>query len=128
MCTTATRQRPKTMADEKRDTLYIDTDGRLKTTAKMPLDTRYMGSKRNPGPFDCYADALPDEPMFVLLARDPYAPILVRRWAEWAEINSKDPVKVAVARATAREMEEWRSKHKREDWKPPARFARRKED
>jgi hypothetical protein len=30
-----------------------------------------MGTKSNPGPFDCYAKAEPDEPMFVLLARDP---------------------------------------------------------
>ena len=26
--------------------------------------------KENPGRFDCYANALPDEPMFVLLARE----------------------------------------------------------
>ena len=116
------------MTTDKKDTLYIDTDGRLKSNTKMPEDTRNLGSKRNPGPFNCYADALPDEPMFILLARDPYAPILVRRWAEWAEINSKDPVKVEMARETAREMEEWRLKHKREDWQSPARFARRKED
>lgn len=30
-----------------------------------------MGSKTNPGQFDCYANALPDEPMF----RGPPAPI-----------------------------------------------------
>lgn len=29
-----------------------------------------MGTKNNPGAFDCYANAEPDEPMFVLLARD----------------------------------------------------------
>jgi hypothetical protein len=40
-----------------------------------------MGTKQNPGPFDCYAAAAPDEPMFVLLARDPLAPALVREWA-----------------------------------------------
>lgn len=30
-----------------------------------------MGTKSNPTQFDCYANALPDEPMFILLARDP---------------------------------------------------------
>lgn len=40
-----------------------------------------MGSKNEPGQFDCYANALPDEPMFVLLARDPSAPDRVDEWA-----------------------------------------------
>jgi hypothetical protein len=40
-----------------------------------------MGSKNNPGDFDCYHNALPDEPMFILLARDPNAPNLVDEWA-----------------------------------------------
>jgi hypothetical protein len=40
-----------------------------------------MGSKNEPGQFDCYANALPDEPMFILLARDPWAPDLVEEWA-----------------------------------------------
>lgn len=40
-----------------------------------------MGTKLNPGRFDCHAAALPDEPMFVLLARDPLAPFLVSIWA-----------------------------------------------
>ena len=33
-----------------------------------------MGTKNNPGQFDCYRNAEPDEPMFVLLARDERAP------------------------------------------------------
>jgi hypothetical protein len=40
-----------------------------------------MGTKNQPGEFDCYANALPDEPMFVLLARDPD---FERRVCEWA--------------------------------------------
>lgn len=40
-----------------------------------------MGTKANPGEFDCYANAAPDEPMFVLLARDPIAPFLVSIWS-----------------------------------------------
>jgi hypothetical protein len=41
-----------------------------------------MGTKSNPGKFDCYTKAEPDEPMFVLLARDENAPKIVRSWAE----------------------------------------------
>jgi hypothetical protein len=40
-----------------------------------------MGSKAEPGKFDCYANALPDEPMFILLARDPDFHRLVMKWA-----------------------------------------------
>lgn len=39
-----------------------------------------MGTKLNPGRFDCYAAALPDEPMFVLNARDPDMPEVIRYW------------------------------------------------
>ena len=39
-----------------------------------------MGTKNNPAPNDCYAKAEPDEPMFVLLARDPYGPSLIYEW------------------------------------------------
>lgn len=41
-----------------------------------------MGTKQNPGAIDCYAAAKPDEPMFVLLARDSKSPGLVAAWAE----------------------------------------------
>lgn len=40
-----------------------------------------MGTKNNPGQFDCYANAAPDEPMFILLGRDPHAATIVRKWA-----------------------------------------------
>lgn len=40
-----------------------------------------MGTKNSPGEFDCYANAGPDEPLFVLLGRDRHAPGLVRLWA-----------------------------------------------
>ena len=41
-----------------------------------------MGTKDNPGEFDCHASASADEPIFTLRARDPQAPELVRRWAQ----------------------------------------------
>lgn len=40
-----------------------------------------MTAKNNPGEFDCYAAAEPDEEMFILLARDPLASLLVSMWA-----------------------------------------------
>lgn len=40
-----------------------------------------MGTKEKPGQFDCHANALPDEPMFILLGRDPLAPYLTQIWA-----------------------------------------------
>jgi hypothetical protein len=40
-----------------------------------------MGTKLKPASFDCHADALIDEPLFTLLARDPLAPGLVAIWA-----------------------------------------------
>lgn len=39
-----------------------------------------MGTKNNPGAYDCYANAEPDEPMFVLLARDETAEFFVKAW------------------------------------------------
>lgn len=41
-----------------------------------------METKNNPGNFDCYANAGPDEQMFVLLDRDPLAPFLVSIWSK----------------------------------------------
>lgn len=63
-----------------------------------------MGTKNNPGSFDCYANAEPDEPMFVLLGRDKNAPSLVDLWARQREVNEEDPVKVQEARDCANAM------------------------
>ena len=49
-----------------------------------------MGTKLEPGKFDCYANALPDEPMFVLLGRDALAPSLVNIWAMIRAGNRKE--------------------------------------
>jgi hypothetical protein len=73
-----------------------------------------MGSKNNPGVYDCYNNAEPDEPMFVLLARDPLAPMLVSLWASMRE-TMEDGVaksqttlrKVAEARGCSIEMRRW---------------------
>ena len=66
-----------------------------------------MGTKNNPGKFDCYDDAHPDEPMFVLLGRDPAAGSLVRLWARRRELSGESPDKVAEARTCADAMDAW---------------------
>lgn len=39
-----------------------------------------MGTKNNPGEFNCYAKAEPDEPLFTLRGKDVSAPYLVEIW------------------------------------------------
>ena len=68
-----------------------------------------MGTKANPGEFDCYAAAGDDEPIFVLRANDPLAPLLVREWSN-RYYDEKKPAtrkKADEARACARAMELW---------------------
>ena len=74
-----------------------------------------MGSKNTPGKFDCYANAEPDEPMFVLLARDASAPDVVEEWAarreEAIRLRIKpesDRAMVDEARECAEKMRAWR--------------------
>lgn len=66
-----------------------------------------MGTKNNPGQFDCYTAAHPDEPMFVLLGRDHSAPSLVEAWANTREQRGVDPNKIAEARGCANMMRAW---------------------
>lgn len=76
-----------------------------------------MGTKNNPAPNDCYHKAAPDEPMFVLLARDPHAPALVEAWAvararmmHHGQAPDTDQSKVDEAFACAKQMREWKEK------------------
>lgn len=66
-----------------------------------------MGTKSNPSKFDCYAKARYDEPMFVLLARDPSAPNFVRMWADKRASIEGTSEKVMEARKCAADMERW---------------------
>jgi len=63
-----------------------------------------MGTKLKPGKFDCYANAADDEPMFVLLARDKHAPVLVWLWATLRELDGEDVPKVKEAYDCAQAM------------------------
>lgn len=67
-----------------------------------------MGTKNDPGTYDCYDKAEPDEPMFVLLGRDPLAPELVELWAyRRSSVRGSDDPKVAEALECAKAMREW---------------------
>lgn len=67
-----------------------------------------MGTKNDPGQYDCYANAEPDEPMFVLLGRDRDAPLLVELWAALRERAGENTAKVGEARQCAQAMREFR--------------------
>lgn len=77
-----------------------------------------MGTKRNPGQFDCYLKAERDEPIFTLRAKDPASPALVRSWAndrirriDAGDYPLADHVKVEEALACADAMEGWYLAH-----------------
>lgn len=76
-----------------------------------------MGTKNNPGTFDCYANADNDEPMFVLLGRDPMAPSLVEAWADYREANGETMGKVDEARRCASSMREWLERLGKEEFR-----------
>jgi hypothetical protein len=67
-----------------------------------------MGTKNQPGEFDCYANAEPDEPMFILLGRDALAGPLVLLWAAAREaLHMNTEEKIVEARRCATAMMEW---------------------
>lgn len=67
-----------------------------------------MGTKRAPGDFDCYRNAHPDEPMFILLGRDPFAPFLVLLWALLRNLIRGRSRKVEDAFRCVWAMRRWR--------------------
>jgi hypothetical protein len=72
-----------------------------------------MSTKNNPGAFRCYDAALPDEPIFTILGRDPAAPATLRFWADMrkqmGKVDTADDLdRIADARRDAGEMESWR--------------------
>lgn len=74
-----------------------------------------MGNtKSHPGAFKCYEAALPDEPMFVILGRDPAGPATLEFWAtervrqeKVHERDDQDRIKAAVDEA--KDMAAWRT-------------------
>jgi hypothetical protein len=72
-----------------------------------------MTTKNHPGRYDCYEKAGPDEPMFVLLARDRHAPTLVWLWATLRELDGEDAAVVTEARDCVAAMIRWAAEHGR---------------
>lgn len=79
-----------------------------------------MGTKQNPGPYDCYVKLAPDEPYFVLRAKDATAPRVVREWVRQrrleaavtgAPITPEYGWKLDEALRCADEMERWKQEH-----------------
>lgn len=72
-----------------------------------------MSTKAIPGAFDCYAKLAPDEPYFVLRAKDPDAPALVELWAAWraAKPSNANNPKIPEALECAAAMRSWRLKN-----------------
>lgn len=71
-----------------------------------------MGTKANPGKFDCYEAAADDEPLFVLRAKDATAPDLIRDWAlQRIRRRKKIDPKVMEALDCAHDMESWREEN-----------------
>ena len=70
-----------------------------------------MGTKNRPGKFDCYTAAEPDEPMFVLLGRDPLAGALVRLWCV-ARDGTDEIAQINEAQACANDLISWATKKK----------------
>lgn len=66
-----------------------------------------MGTKNRPAKYDCYANADPNEPMFILLGRDLGAYALVEAWADAREQRGEDPAIVQEARDCAAAMKAW---------------------
>jgi hypothetical protein len=86
-----------------------------------------MGTKKEPGKYDCHAKAELDEPLFTLLARDEHAPAVVRFWvavksglfpADFGAMVAPDiradlPEKLREALSCADAMQEWLKKNPR---------------
>jgi hypothetical protein len=71
-----------------------------------------MWSKTNPGPFDRYAAAEPDEPLFVLRGSDPVSTLLVSLWTGVRNVmgaNRPDEALDAIQCSLA--LEQWARSH-----------------
>jgi hypothetical protein len=90
-----------------------------------------MGTKNNPGEYDCYAKAAMDEPLFTMRAKDVSAPYFVEMWTfirkgRWdsarmvlEQMINDDRIRVLVgdcdkfdeALAIAEAMRQWKEEH-----------------
>lgn len=83
-----------------------------------------MSTKENPSPFDPYKKLLPNEPYFLIRAKDPDFEMNVRRWAgdrtlrinmnAWPD-TQKERSKVSSALELARAGKEWLDEYRRQE-------------
>lgn len=77
-----------------------------------------MGTKNNPGQYDCYSKLEDDEPYFLLRGKDPVAASLVREWVQkriMRQLGSTRPIdnpthfldKLTEAMKIAKDMEDY---------------------
>lgn len=70
-----------------------------------------MGTRRNPGNYNCYANADPHEPMFTLLGRDKFGASLVRLWVAARQAISggsrAETEKLLEAGVVSSDMQKW---------------------
>lgn len=69
-----------------------------------------MGSKANPSEHDCYSRAEPDEPLFVLLGRDPSASLMIDIWIALRRETDANDEKLDEAAACAEACLSWAHK------------------
>lgn len=102
-----------------------------------------MATKDNPGKYDCYSKAAPDEPLFTLRGKDPSAPYFVQMWTAsrmgnkeavhnmvemmfhdndvLARVSTDEHDKLKEAKAVAGEMLVWRKRKEAADAKGAGR-------
>ncbi len=72
-----------------------------------------MGTKRNPGLYDCHHAADPDEPIFTLRGKDPTSATIVRAWVVLREhladkgVIERDENQVNEALSLASQLEQY---------------------
>lgn len=72
-----------------------------------------MGTKNNPGKFDCYAKLEPDEPYFILRGKDPMGWLVVQVWVYLRKVSAHDDLppayveKLNEAKVAADHMKAW---------------------
>lgn len=74
-----------------------------------------MGTRNNPGMFNCYASALPDEEVFTVLGRDPATPATIRFWVAERQrlgkvVTMDDQQRMREALVVADRAEDWRAR------------------
>lgn len=77
-----------------------------------------MGTKNNPPKYDCYKNAEPDEPMFVLLGRDRFGYFLVMLWILLRRMAGETQDVLTEARECAWAMRKWVEEKGKEAWLP----------